>query len=124
MYLPVFLLKFQLGELVGCGIKFRIQRVPTQHTFDKPRYPKNKNHHVFQIFLVFGVAGSIKSMPSGYSWDAEFNSASNELFRLKFLVKTRGDLSKIETKVVFFFSSSKINKYYFIILLIFLGGPF
>ena len=35
----------------------------------------------FQVFLVFGVAGSVKSMPSGYSLDAEFNSASNELSR-------------------------------------------
>ena len=41
-YLLVFLLKFQSGELVGCGIKFYIQRVPTWHTFDGPRYPKNK----------------------------------------------------------------------------------
>ena len=32
-YLPVFLLKFQSGELVGCGIWFCIQRVPTMHTF-------------------------------------------------------------------------------------------
>ena len=39
-YLPVFLLKFQLGELVGCGIK----RVPTRHTFDGPRYTKNKKY--------------------------------------------------------------------------------
>ena len=38
-YLPMFLLKFQSGELVGCGIKFRIQQVPTQHTFDGPYYP-------------------------------------------------------------------------------------
>ena len=38
----------------------------------------------FQVFLVFGVAGSIKSMPSGYSLDAEFNSTSNEPSRLKF----------------------------------------
>ena len=43
-YLPVFLLKFQLGELVGCGIKLCIQRVPTQHTFDRPHYPKNKKY--------------------------------------------------------------------------------
>ena len=43
-YLPVFLLKFQSGELVGCGIKFPIQRVPTRHTFDGPRYPKNKKY--------------------------------------------------------------------------------
>ena len=74
---------------------FRIQRVPTQHTFDGPRYPKNKKYlekngmmtssfHFFQVFLVFGVAGSVKSMPSGYSLDADFNSASNELSQSKF----------------------------------------
>ena len=40
-YLPLVLLKFQLGELVGCGIKLCIQLVPTRHTFDGPRYPKN-----------------------------------------------------------------------------------
>ena len=32
----------------------------------------------FQVFLVFGVVGSVKSMLSGYSLDAEFNSTSNE----------------------------------------------
>ena len=54
-YLLVFLLKFQSGVLVGCRIKFRIQWVPTLHTFDGPCYPKNKKclkkcdgrHHVF-----------------------------------------------------------------------------
>ena len=88
-YLPMFLLKFRSRELVGCGIKLRIQRVPTRHTFDGPSYPKKKKYlkngmmtssfHFFQVFLLFGVAGSIKSMPSGYSLDAEFNSTSNEL---------------------------------------------
>ena len=43
-YLPVFLFKFQLGELIGCIIKFRIQWVPTRHTFDGPRYPKNNKY--------------------------------------------------------------------------------
>ena len=43
-YLPLFLLKFQSGELIGCGIKFRIQRVPTRHTFDRLHYPKNKKY--------------------------------------------------------------------------------
>src|SRR5713226_2545267 len=75
-YLPMFLLKFRSGDLVGCGIKFRIQRVPTQHTFDRPRYPKNKKY-LKKVFLVFGVAGSVKSMQSGYSLDAEFNFVSN-----------------------------------------------
>ena len=32
----------------------------------------------FQIFLVFGVAGSVKSMQCEYSLDGESNSASNE----------------------------------------------
>ena len=91
-YLHVFLLKFRSGELVGCGIKFPIQRVPTWHTFDGPHYPKNKKYlkkwndddiiiPFFQVFLVFGVAGSIKSMPSGYSLDVEFNSSSFRFFR-------------------------------------------
>ena len=91
-YLPVFLLKFRLGELVRCRIKFCIQQVPTRYTFDEPRYPKNKknlknvicHHHIFQVFLIFWVAGPIKSMPSGYPLDEKFNSASNELSRSKF----------------------------------------
>ena len=85
----MFLLKFRSGELVGCGIKFRIQRVLTQHTFDGPRYPKNKKFlkkcdndviiTFFQVFLVFGVAGPIISMACGYLLDVELNSTSNEL---------------------------------------------
>ena len=93
-YLPVFLLKFRSGQLIGCGIKFRIQPVPTWHTFDWPRYPKNKKYlkkhdddviiTFFQVFLVFGIAGPVKSMPIGYLLDVEFNYASNELSRSKF----------------------------------------
>ena len=88
-YLPIFLLIFRSGEIVGCGIKFRIQQVPTWNTFSEPRYPKNNKYlkngmmtssfRFFQVFLVFGVGGSVKSMPSGYSLDVEFISASNEL---------------------------------------------
>ena len=44
IYLPVFLVKFQSEELLGCRIKFPIQRVPTQYTFDGPCYPKNKKY--------------------------------------------------------------------------------
>ena len=93
-HLPVFLLKFRSGELVGCWIKFRIQRVPTRHTFDGPRYPKNKKYlknmmmtsssRFFQVFPILGVAWSFKIMSSGYSLYAEFNSSSNELSRSKF----------------------------------------
>ena len=43
-YLPMFLLTFRSGELIRCIIKFCIQRVPTWHTFDRLRYPKNKKY--------------------------------------------------------------------------------
>ena len=115
-YLPMFLHKFQSGELVGCRIKFRIQWVPTWHTFDRPHPPKNKkylkkcdddviitfHHHVFQVFLVFGVATPIKSMSSGYSLDAEFNSTSNDLSCSKFELKHRDIYQKYEQKSSFF----------------------
>ena len=38
------LLKFQSGAFVGLGIQFRIQRVPTWHTFGGPYSMKNKNY--------------------------------------------------------------------------------
>ena len=50
----------------------------------KQEIPEKTWWWVFQVFLVFGVAGSIKSMQCGYSLDAESNSASNELSRSKF----------------------------------------
>ena len=40
--------------------------------------------HFFKLFLLFGLAGSIKSMPSGYSLDEEFNSTYNEVSWSKF----------------------------------------
>ena len=93
-YLPVYSPKFQTGALVGWGIQFYIQRVPTRHTFDKPLYPKNKKYlkkcdddviiTFFQVFLIFWVAETVKSMSSGYSLDVEFNSTSNEISRSKF----------------------------------------
>ena len=93
-YLLVFLLKIRSGKLIGCRIKLHIQWVPTRHTFDGPRYPKNKKYQkkcdddviitFFLLFLVSGVARPMKSMQSGYSLDAECNSASNELSHLKF----------------------------------------
>ena len=57
-----------------------------------PATPETRNtskmwwchHHIFQVFLVSGVVGPIKIMPSGYSLDVEFNCAFNELFQSKF----------------------------------------
>ena len=92
-YLPVFLLKFQSGEFVGCRIKFYIQGVLSRHTFDGPHYPKNKKYlkkhdddviiTFFQAFLVFRVAGSVKSMQCAYSLDVELSFDSNELSHLE-----------------------------------------
>ena len=42
-YLHVILLKFRMGESIGWEIQFRIQRVPTQHTFGGPRSMKMRN---------------------------------------------------------------------------------
>ena len=57
-YLTVFLLKFQSWELIGCGIKFYIQRVPTLHNFDEPIYPQNKKYlenHDDDIIIMFSM---------------------------------------------------------------------
>ena len=111
-YRPVFLLKFRSGELVGCGIKFRIQQVPTWLNFDGPCCPKNKKYlkkqnddviiPFFQVFLVFVVAGSVKSMPSGYLLDAELNSTSNELSRLNLSKNTWRYVKNTNQKSSFF----------------------
>ena len=46
------------------------------------KYLRKRDDHIiitfFQVFLVFQVARSAKSMPSGYSLDVEFNSTSNK----------------------------------------------
>ena len=111
-YLLVFLLQFRSGELVGCIIWFHIQHVPIRHTFDGPRYAKNKKYlkkrdddiiiTFFQVFLVFGVASHVKSMQCGYSLDAELNPP-------KIWVRTQGDISKIWTKKVVLFYDKYVN---------------
>ena len=61
------------------------------HTFDivyytkKDKYMKNMiSITFFHVFLIFCVAGSIKSMQHGYSLDEKLNFTSNEYSRLKF----------------------------------------
>ena len=90
--------------------------IPTLHIFDRPRYPKNKKYlkkcdddviiTFFQVFLVFGVAGSIKIMQCGYLLDVELNSASNELSHLKFEYKHREICRKYEHKKYFSFMTN------------------
>ena len=55
------------------------------HTFDGPCYMKNEKYiktrdynHVFHVFLIFRVAGPIKSIQHGYSLDEELNFSSNK----------------------------------------------
>ena len=84
-HLTMFLLKFQSRELVGCGIKFCIQQVPTRHTFDGPHYPKNKKY----LKKCDDDTFDGPRYPKNKKYlkkrdDAEFNSASNELSRSKF----------------------------------------
>ena len=85
------LLKFRAETLVGYIIWFLIQGVSMLHTFDGPYYTRNdkymKNVTVitfFHVFLIFRVAGSIKNMQHGYSFDEELNFASNEYSCSKF----------------------------------------
>ena len=46
-YIPMFLLKFPSIEIVGCRIKFCIQRVPTLHTFNGPRHPPKQEIYFY-----------------------------------------------------------------------------
>ena len=84
--------------------------------------------HFFQVFLVFGVAGAIKSMLSGtrWMWNLILHPTSSPDQNLS--KHTGRYVENTNTKSSFFLSSSKINQYYFIILTIILlfslGGPF
>ena len=69
---------------------FHLNHIPIYHMvrimyiFLKQRNMKNIIIIIFQVFIVFSVARSIKSMQCGYSLDAESNSVSNELSQSKF----------------------------------------
>ena len=88
-YIPMCLLKFLLGELPRCGIKFCIQRVSTLYTFDKPLYPKNKKYlkkrddDIKKNYFFCSYFQHISlCFYSNFDWesllDAELNSRSNE----------------------------------------------
>ena len=86
------LLKFWSGALIGWGIWFRIQQVPTWHTFGRPLSTKNKkymkkrdvdlNIMFFNVFLVFRGAGSSKSMPSGVGSTTFYEESGEEKLKL------------------------------------------
>ena len=114
----MFLLKFWAIELVGCIIQLRIQWLPTLHTFDRPRYPKNKKYlkirdddiiiMFFQVFLVFGVGVHQKYV----LWvliGCEIKFRIQWGLPPEIWVKTDGDMSKIRTKKVVFFYEKYVN---------------
>ena len=63
------------------------------------------HHSIFQVFLIFGVARSVKSMPSGYSLDAEFNSTSNELSNQNLSKNTGRYVTNTNKKSSFFYDT-------------------
>ena len=64
-YLPVFLLKFQSGELVRCKIKFPSNEYPLSILLMDPATPKTRNtwkmwwhhHHIFSGISCFWGSG-------------------------------------------------------------------
>ena len=127
-YLPVYLLKFWLGELVGCRIKFHIQWVPTRHTFDGPCYPKNKkclkqwcHHHIFSGISCFGGSGVCQKYALWVlvGWGIKF--CIQWALPLEIWVKTQGDMLKIWTKKVVIFMIPILK---FILKNCLRGGPF
>ena len=91
---PCFYSNFDRESSLDAELNSPSNEYPLGILLMDPATPKTRNtwkngmmmssFHVFQLFLVFGVAKSVKSMPSGYSLDEEFNSASNELSWSKF----------------------------------------
>ena len=118
-YLIVFLLKFRSGELVGCGIWFRIQWVPTLHTFDGPRYPKNKkyikkmwwwcHHHVFSSISCFWGSGVCQKYAVWVLFGCGIKFCIQRALLIEIWVKTQWDMSKIRTKKVVLFNDKYVN---------------
>ena len=104
-YLLMFLLNFQSRELVGCGIEFHIQRVPTRHTFDGPRYPKNKKYPknvMMTSSSCFLGSGVHKKYLVWVLIGCGIKFHIQRAFPIKIWVKKRGHMLKIQTKKVVF----------------------
>ena len=118
-YLPVFLLKLRLGEHVGCGIKFHIQRVHTRNTFDGPHYPKTKKYlkkcdDDIIIMFCLGIScflgrGVHKKYAMWVLIQCIIKFYIQWAISFEIWVNTQGDMLKIRTKkVVFFFLPPKL----------------
>ena len=81
---PCFYSNFDRESSLDAELNYASNKHPLGILLTGPATPTSSLITFFQVFLVFGVAGSVKSIPSGYSLDVEFNSASNKLSRSKF----------------------------------------
>ena len=118
-YLPVFLLQFRSGELVGCRIWFRIQRVSTLHTFDGPCYPKNNKYLEKKVMMTssshfsgiscFWGSGVRQKYAVWVLVGYGIKFCIQRALPLKIWVKTQGDMSKIRTQKVVFFNDKYVN---------------
>ena len=77
-----FYSNFDRESLLDAELNFTSNEYPLGIFFTGPATPKTRNTWknviipFFQVFLIFGVARSAKSMSSGYSLDEKFNYAS------------------------------------------------
>ena len=102
-YLPMFLFQFRLGELVGCGIWFRIIPHPTStHTAYFWRTPLPQKKEIPEKTWWW----------CGYSLDAVWvlvgcgiKFCIQRALTIEIWVKTQGDMSKIRTKNSFFYDT-------------------
>ena len=114
----MFSLKFWSGELIGWGIKFCIQRLPTRHTFDGVRYPKNKkflktwkwhHHYIFSGISCFWGSGVCQKYALWVLVRCRNKFRIEQDLSLEIWVKIQGDMSKIRTKKVVFFYDKHVN---------------
>ena len=114
--------------LVGCGIKFHIQILPTWFIFYGLRSPKTKKYlknmmmtsssHFLRNFLFLGNNGPSKVCSVVTHWMHNLIPHPTRSPNRNLSKNTGRYVKNTNKNVVFFFSSSKINKYYFNILTI------
>ena len=103
---------FNRESLLDAELNFPSNYYPLDILLTDLATPKTRNtwktwwwchHHVFQVFLVFGVAGSVKSMQCGYSLGCRIKFCIQQALLIEIWVKTQWDMLKIRTKKVVFF---------------------
>ena len=100
-YLPVILIKFRSGELVGCGIKFRIQRVPGY-------FFKYSSSHFFMYFLFLGYRGPSKVFQVGTRWMRNLIPHPTSSPNRNLSNNTRRYVENTNKKIVFFLFPPKL----------------